>query len=458
MRGPRRFSALVVGGGPAGAATALGLARRGLAAVLVESSRYDTFRVGESLPPVARVLLERLGVWERFAAQGHVPSQAILSAWGSEALSEQHSLFSPLGTGWHVERRGFDAMLTSAAEEQGVSVHRASRVASLVGTGPFQARIEGASGSALVEAEFVVDATGRASSVAKSLGSERVAHDRLVGIVGAFEVPGGTPPPASVLLLEAVPEGWWYSVPLPGGSLLVAAMVDADDITRSGLRPQAYHERSLGQTQHTKARASGLTAPGPLIVRKASTERLTRIVGPAFIAVGDAATSFDPLSSQGIWKALASGERAAQAIAERLGGVVDALVSYERHVLDEFWRFQEGRLSNYATEQRWPDTLFWRRRRPLDPQDRALTLDPRAVLRASDGALSERSVADLEGTLPLGEVERLCGLCGESAPAHEIVSRFQGTGRARSPDAEVIRVLQGLLRRGAIALGAPTPR
>lgn len=451
MTHSRRVSALVIGGGPAGAATALGLARRGLAAIIVESSNYDTFRVGESLPPVARVLLERLGVWDSFAAQGHVPSQAILSAWGSSELSEQHSLWSPLGTGFHVERKLFDAMLCDAAEAQGATVFRASRMASFTGVGPFQARIAGPSGSVDVEAELVVDATGRASSIARSLGSERVPYDRLIGILGVFDVPAGSPL-ASVLLLEAVPDGWWYSVPLPGGSLLVAAMVDVDLIGRSGLRPMAYYHDSLAQTQHTRARVEGLS-PRSVIVRKASTERLTRIVGPAFIAVGDAASSYDPLSSQGIFKALASGELAANAIAEHLGGDADALPAYERHVLGEFARFQEGRLQYYAMERRWPASLFWQRRRPLPPQDKAITLDPRAMLCVAKQVLSAELIAELEGTLPFGEVARLYLLCREGAEAHEIMSRFQGTARVRSADRDVLAVLQGLLRRGAIGRG-----
>lgn len=450
MTDSKRVAALIVGGGAAGATTALCLARRGLPALVVESSTYDGFRVGETLPPVGRVLLERLGLWEHFATQEHVPSQAIHSAWGSAELAEQHSLYSLFGTGWHLERRRFDEMLAAAAAAAGAQVLRASRITTLSLTEKVHARIECPAGELAVEAEVVVDATGRASSVARAFGSVRVAYDRLVGILGIFEPPPEHRPPTPALLLESVLDGWWYSVPLPCGALLVAAMVDADAIPASGLRPIGYFQSLLAKSHHTRARTLGLNAPESVVVRKASTERLSRIVGPALIAVGDAATSYDPLSSQGICKALMSAELAAQAIAERLGGAEEALLHYEHQVLTEFSRFLGDRGRHYAMERRWPESLFWRRRLPSDPRDRALSLDPRALLRQGELELAASLVADLEGTLPLGEVERLHGLCKTPRAAHEILSQFQNTAKVQATARDALTALQGLVRQGAL--------
>ncbi len=55
----------------------------------------------------------------------------------------------------------------------------------------------------------------------------------------------------AVLLLEAAEEGWWYSVPLPDGALLVVYMTDLDSIARSGLPRSVFWEIHLGRTQHT---------------------------------------------------------------------------------------------------------------------------------------------------------------------------------------------------------------
>src|SRR5262245_28653187 len=65
------YDVAIVGGGPGGAATALALRAYApsLSVVLLEASGYDTLRVGEALPPLARRLLEHLGVWESFCGQ-----------------------------------------------------------------------------------------------------------------------------------------------------------------------------------------------------------------------------------------------------------------------------------------------------------------------------------------------------------------------------------------------------
>ena len=69
--------AVIVGGGPAGAAAAIALCQHGVEhGVLVEAGdtgATQTPRIGESIPPDTRVLLDRLGLWPEFAAQGHAP-------------------------------------------------------------------------------------------------------------------------------------------------------------------------------------------------------------------------------------------------------------------------------------------------------------------------------------------------------------------------------------------------
>src|SRR6266511_1550652 len=54
----------VIGGGPAGSAAALKLARAGRAVALAERSRYEQARIGETLPPVAQPTLAGLGLWD----------------------------------------------------------------------------------------------------------------------------------------------------------------------------------------------------------------------------------------------------------------------------------------------------------------------------------------------------------------------------------------------------------
>jgi hypothetical protein len=114
----------VLGGGPAGAATSLTLSRHGHSAVVIEQSHYRSVRIGEMLPPAARPLLASLGLLDRFLAENHSRSFAVRSAWGQPNLYDNDFIFNPHGSGWHIDRARFDAMLARAAEDAGACVCR----------------------------------------------------------------------------------------------------------------------------------------------------------------------------------------------------------------------------------------------------------------------------------------------------------------------------------------------
>ena len=73
--------------------------------------------------------------------------------------------------------------------------------------------------------------------------------------------------------------------------------------------------------------------------------------------------SFDPLSSEGITKGLAMGEKAAIVAAALCEGDRSAAQSYREDVSKEFAQYLATRYRYYATERRWPDAPFWRQRR-----------------------------------------------------------------------------------------------
>jgi 2-polyprenyl-6-methoxyphenol hydroxylase-like FAD-dependent oxidoreductase len=113
---------LIIGGGPAGAAAAAQLASAGKHVVVVERSRYEQSRVGETLPPRTRVALERLGMVERMEGEGHLPSPALVSVWGNAVPHRNEFITSPYGHGWHIDRARFDRMLADECRARGASV------------------------------------------------------------------------------------------------------------------------------------------------------------------------------------------------------------------------------------------------------------------------------------------------------------------------------------------------
>ena len=99
---------VIVGGGPAGAAIAIALVRglhASLSVTVLERSGYEHPRIGETLPPEARVPLASLGLWNRFLEQRHAPASGTLSVWGQDQIAENHFICNPHGNGWHLDRQ-----------------------------------------------------------------------------------------------------------------------------------------------------------------------------------------------------------------------------------------------------------------------------------------------------------------------------------------------------------------
>jgi 2-polyprenyl-6-methoxyphenol hydroxylase-like FAD-dependent oxidoreductase len=266
---PRERSAdvIILGGGPAGTATAIALAGFGWSVIVLERSHYESTRIGETLPPEVKRPLTALGMWERFLADGPVGSPGIASAWGQAELYDNDFIVNPRGPGWHVDRRCFDSMLACAAEARGVevlrgargiSVSQAARFRDVVGTpaGGLSAtwRVGAVVAAQQLErrAALLVDATGRSASPARHLAGHRIVCDRLVGLVGF--VSGGGHTRDRRTLIEAVEFGWWYSAPLPDTRQVAAFMTDADLLPTGQAARAAFWRDQLERSRHIRAR------------------------------------------------------------------------------------------------------------------------------------------------------------------------------------------------------------
>src|SRR3954447_22497114 len=355
---------VVVGDGVAGCATAIALARAGLAPVVLQRPQDAGWRVGETLPPAARPALAALGVWDDFVADAHLPSPGNRSAWGGPEPAELDFIFDPHGPGWHLDRARFDAMLARAAVVAGAVWRDCARPVEVVRDG--HSWILDTGGSDRFRARFVVDATGRISSMARRLGARRRVVDRLIGIAALFDppTPDGARPRDVRTLVEAVETGWWYSAIVPGGGMVAVFMTDADQLDpRAACTPGGW-QGLVGAAPLTSARLAdraGPLAADPRVV-PAGSSLLTPVAGDGWLAVGDAAATCDPLSSQGILSALQGGRAAADAVAAELGGVGDQVERYAATVRTQYARYLSERAGYYALERRWPGSAFWQRR------------------------------------------------------------------------------------------------
>lgn len=362
----RRVDVAIAGGGPAGIAAAITLAEKGRSVLVAERSHYQGVRVGETFPPAIRQVLTGLGLQKAFEAALCLPSYGIRSLWGSFAPYERSFIFDPYGAGWHVDRGAFDARLAQAARDRGIGIETGCQLLDCLPGASRRWKLRFGSDDSWfdVESDFVVDATGRASAVARRLGRRRIFLDRLVGLFGYFRQKSAAGCEAEpFMLIEAAEDGWWYSAPLPQGRLVVAFMTDADLCSQASMSQASDWVSRLRSAPHTQERAAPFLLEDEILAVAAHTSRLDRFSGPGWIAAGDSAFSFDPLSGDGVYRALSSGKRAGEAIAAAWPRDDSELSRYCRE-LDETFEYYRRRLEHYYhQEARWAAAPFWMRRR-----------------------------------------------------------------------------------------------
>jgi flavin-dependent dehydrogenase len=335
--------------------------------VVVEKQRHPGWRIGEAIPPAGRPVLQRLGVWEDFLAQGHLSSAGSCASWGNPDLRYNDFLLDRQGRGWHLDRAGFDAMLSAAVVERGGAVVQGFRLrdAERCDAGGYVLSFENENGAkAHVTADFLVDATGIAAGAVRRFGVARNQIDCLAVICAVFELDAPDAVPSQALL-EACEYGWWYSATLPKDRMIAALAVEP--FQRRRFSEIGTWLPALRATRHVARwleRGKASLADGPkLETALAPSAILSRVVGERWLAVGDAASAYDPVSAQGITKALCDGEAAADAIAGFFAGAGEApLLAYQDGIFARFRDYLRLRQHLYGLERRWSQSPFWRNR------------------------------------------------------------------------------------------------
>ncbi|WP_375414197.1 NAD(P)/FAD-dependent oxidoreductase [uncultured Bradyrhizobium sp.] len=340
---------LVAGAGPAGAVAATLLARRGLRVVLADGVDPARHKIGEHLAAAAVNLLHRLRI--DFRPDRHVRVGGVLSSWGSDQLIAIDSINDPQGPGLLLDRTAFDAALRANAIAAGAEFRSANVVRVSRGAG-WNALLR--DGSA-VSARWLVDATGRRALLAKHLG---IARRRDARVAAVYRVGANDGPRLDRTMIEATPHGWWYAAHLPDGRSIAGFHLAIDDAPGFAKQPDAW-SHALNETIHIRTRFPPARFATRLAPIEAGGACLARFSGEGWLACGDAALSFDPVSGQGMLAAIHHGALASDCIAEALDGETAALDEYSGR-LDHLRKVYSRRHREvYLRERRWRSMPFW---------------------------------------------------------------------------------------------------
>jgi len=345
---------LVIGGGPAGTLVATNLARSGKKVIQLVSSEQSKGRPFEVLTPATRQLLRKNNLSEPEIMVSKC--RGVLSVWEDSKPDFHDYEFATCVPGLSIDRNAFHHSLQNDAVATGVYLVKISRPGinkSIARLGEYNyCEIEG--GPAIIGPELIIDASGRQSNFTDEHSQKKYFSNQVAFYI-SHQVSNWT----DYLLVEAVPEGWWYIPPSIEGRTQLVFLTDMDNI------PVNHIERAkwLSHCYKESIIINKFAVVQPNFENAKGTDaRFFRQSVPVHhkrICVGDSALALDPLSGSGTWAALAGAEQLASLINK--GGEIST--SYCEWYQDFFERehilYKETCLKAL---ERFPNSEFWKRK------------------------------------------------------------------------------------------------
>jgi flavin-dependent dehydrogenase len=357
-------SVVILGAGTASAVAAGLLAEAGRSVTLIDEQKNVNFKIGETLPAEAAMILAKAGIRQICDFVPTLPSAGNRSCWGSGIVQTRSSMMNPYGCGWYLDRVAFDAALINRARNAGVLFKPGSRLLRTVSeAGRWTLQFQSTEAVFSIDCRWVLDATGRRAAFARAQGAKRLVLDKLVAIIGVLSSRGRIDADLTTLI-ESAPNGWWYSAQIPGRRRVVVYFTDGDMVKDCGATKESawFHLASQTQLIREFAYDPQYALNAPLRVVLADTSRLDSAAAEGWLAIGDSAMAMDPLSSVGITDAIKSAVDAARMILESSASENGRVSEYASRMADVHARNNRLRLQYYRMEQRWPESAFWNRR------------------------------------------------------------------------------------------------
>lgn len=372
---------LVIGGGPAGSATAIRLATQGYEVTLLEKDHHPRFHIGESLLPLSVPYLEQLGVLEevetiglrKYAAEFHsIYHGRHISFPFGEALENDYPY------AYEVARSEFDELLIRRAQTLGVNVLEGYRVdqASLTS--------DTLAGVSAVDEEghrsdycacFYVDASGRDTFLANLLGTKKKNPRHQSAAIyahykGAIRNQGQSEGNIAIYWFD---HGWFWMIPLKGDLMSVGAVLKPAYLKSRKNSLEDFMTETIAMAPGVQERLIMAKRITPVTGTGNYSYQSSRMSGRNFLMVGDSHAFIDPVFSSGVHLALHGAFKASETISKILenpSSSRQAIRAYEKDV--------RGGLKLFA----------WFIYRVTNPAFRDLFMNPRSVFGMRGGIIS----------------------------------------------------------------------
>lgn len=380
----------IIGGGPAGAASAMYLARHGIRSVIVERETFPRYHVGESMAGECGQLVRDLGFAERMRESAHPVKLGVkvfgtggTNSWWVPVMGRDKdwNLFDQFT--WQVRRSVFDKMMLDEAVARGAVLVDGRAIRPLLsdeGVRGIQVRMP--AGQMLeIESEMLLDCSGQATFLAnlggvtgpKYVGS----YDKQIAIfsqvTGAIRGDDSTRDNAknNTLIFYKSKYHWAWFIPLDDDVVSVGVVIPGGYFLDKRESKHDFLVRELHElNSELKRRLPEIKLVEDVHVIPNYSYQVKRFCGKGFICIGDAHRFIDPIFSFGLFAGLKEASLAAPAVKSYLGGegrdhanpFADYQICCEKgmdvfeDIIDSFW--EHPLAFTFAVHRRYTDSLI----------------------------------------------------------------------------------------------------
>jgi FADH2 O2-dependent halogenase len=329
------FDVGIIGGGPAGSATAAYLAKAGLKCVVFESELFPRPHVGESLVPSSTRVFKELGLLDqmdqagfprKYGAGWTSSEKAPIYDMGWEGLEadchadvrfeEREQAGVDRNYTYHVDRGKFDLLLLQHAHQLGAKVYEGVRVKGVDFSEPSKPRINFSIGHQEVgtSVRMVVDASGRRTVLGNQLGlkikdpifNQCALHTWFEGYDRTALARNGSQKEFIFIHFLPVTNTWVWQIPITETITSIGVVTQKKYFAKSKEDREQFFWNCISSRPELLAGLKSAEQIRPLKEESDYSYAMKQICGDNFVLVGDAARFVDPIFSTGVSIALNS--------------------------------------------------------------------------------------------------------------------------------------------------------
>ncbi len=334
------YDVVIIGGGPAGAVAAAGLAREGRRVAVFEKETFPRFVIGESLLPSSNDILSRVGLYDAVAEAKFLKKEGAL--FFMDGRAERFNFAETSAGGWdfayQVPRADFDKILIDQAASMGAEVTFGATVTDAAfANDRVTLTVEREGASRTVTGGWLIDCSGYGRALASHLDLDApstlpVREALFTHVTGDRRPAGGE---EGYIWIVVLPQGGWiWVIPFSDGRTSVGVVAEPGLFVSDTESDTEILARLLTQEPALAGRLAAMEFVMEPRRIKGYSVGVKQLYGPRYLLTGNATEFLDPVFSSGVTLAMESAHRAQALVHRALNGEpVDFEGEYAAYVM-----------------------------------------------------------------------------------------------------------------------------